>query len=80
MIKIAVAGARAAGAEVTLIDLRDFFMPLYDEDLETKEGLPVAVSKAHEAFAPGGSLKDPKQQAAVEKLGANLAVTLGKLK
>ncbi len=40
----------------------------------------VAIPKAHEAFAPDGSLKDPKQQAAVEKLGANLALILTKLK
>jgi len=170
LIKIAVAGARNAGAEVTLIDLRDLPMPLYDGDLEEREGLPenarklkqlflahngllisapeynsgisgvlknsfdwvsrsegdekdlacyigkvaalmsaspgalgglrglvqvrsilgnikvlvlpeqIAVSKAHEAFQPDGSLKDAKKQTAVEKLGANLATTLAKLK
>ena len=40
LVKIAVEGARAAGAEVTLIDLRDFPMPLYDGDLEAESGLP----------------------------------------
>jgi NAD(P)H-dependent FMN reductase len=30
----------AAAAQATLIDLRDFPMPLYDGDLESKEGLP----------------------------------------
>lgn len=40
LIKIAVGGARKAGAEVTLIDLADFHMPLYDGDLEEKEGVP----------------------------------------
>ncbi|MBI2884768.1 MAG: NAD(P)H-dependent oxidoreductase [Candidatus Omnitrophica bacterium] len=40
LIKIAVAGATAAGAEVTLIDLRDFPMPLYDGDLEAASGVP----------------------------------------
>ncbi|MDO8730366.1 MAG: NAD(P)H-dependent oxidoreductase [Candidatus Omnitrophota bacterium] len=169
LIKIAVKGARKAGAKVTLIDLRDFPMPLYDGDLEEKKGIPphakrfkklmkshqgfllscpeynssisgvlknaidwasreapgetplicfkgktaalmsaspgglgglrglvhvrsilgnigvlllpdqVAVSKAHEAFQPDGSLKDPKQQAAVEKLGRSLAALLQKL-
>jgi len=39
----------------------------------------VAVPKAHEAFAPDGTLKDSKQQASVAKLGANLAAVLGKL-
>lgn len=35
--------ARAAGAEVTYIDLRDFQMPLYDGDLEAEHGLPEAA-------------------------------------
>jgi len=171
LVKIAAAGAGKAGAEVTLIDLRDFALPLYDGDLEERDGLPenakklkvlflahdglllsapeynsgitavlkntldwvsrsesdeekplacyagkvaglmsaspgalgglrglfqvrailgnikvlvlpdqVAVAKAHEAFNPDGSLKDAKQQAAVEKLGATLAGTIAKLK
>jgi NAD(P)H-dependent FMN reductase len=169
LVKIAVAGARAAGAEVTLIDLRDFPLPLFDGDLEARDGLPangrklkdlflahhgllisapeynssitavlkntidwvsrpvpgeaplacfdgkvaclmsaspgalgglrglvhvrailgnikalvlpdqVAVSKAGEAFNPDGSLKDPKQQGAVEGLGAQLARVIAKL-
>jgi NAD(P)H-dependent FMN reductase len=44
LIKIAVEGARAAGAEVTLIDLRDFPMPLYDGDLEAA-GFPDNARK-----------------------------------
>ena len=169
LIRIAVAGAQAAGAEVTLIDLRDFPLPLYDGDLEVRDGLPanaqklkdlflshrgllisapeynssitavlkntidwvsrpvpgepplagfdgkaaalmsaspgalgglrglvhlrsilqnikvivlpdqVAVTKAGDAFNPDGSLKDPKQHAAVEGLGAKLAQLLSKL-
>jgi NAD(P)H-dependent FMN reductase len=30
---IAAEGAREAGAEVTLIELRDFPMPLFDQDM-----------------------------------------------
>ncbi|BAT52352.1 NADPH-dependent FMN reductase [Nostoc sp. NIES-3756] len=41
LVKIAAAGAKAAGAEVTYIDLRDLPLPLYDEDLEAREGLPA---------------------------------------
>lgn len=40
LVKIAVEGARSAGAEVTLADLRDFPMPMYDGDVEATEGLP----------------------------------------
>ncbi len=45
LIKVAAEGARKAGAEVTLIDLRDFPLPLYDGDLEAKEGLPANAGK-----------------------------------
>jgi NAD(P)H-dependent FMN reductase len=169
LVRIAAAGARAAGADVTYLDLRDIPLPVFDEDLEKNEGLPanarklkdlmlshqgllisspeynssisaalknaidwasrpapgeaplacfdgrvaslmsaspgalgglrglvtvrsilgnikvivlpeqVAVSKANEAFNADGSLKDAKQQQAVEKLGANLANMLKKL-
>ena len=169
LVKIAAAGAKAAGAEVTVIDLRDYPMPLYDGDLETAQGLPenvrkfkdilrahdgwlisapeynssitgvlknsidwasralpgeppfacfngkavvlmsaspgglgglrglvhlrailgnmnvlvlpgqVAVSRAQEAFDAGGALKDPKQQAAIEKLGTDLVRILEKI-
>jgi NAD(P)H-dependent FMN reductase len=166
----AAAGARAAGAEVTLIALRDYPLPVFNQDLEDAEGLPVvakklkqlfrehhgliiaapeynssitaalknaidwvsraetddepplvaftgktavlcaaspgalgglrglvtvrsilgnlgvtvlpdqvAVSKAHEAFKPDGSLADEKQAAKVKKLGTHLAQHLAKL-
>jgi len=41
LISVAVRAAEEAGAEVTLIDLRDYPMPLYDGDLEQAEGLPA---------------------------------------
>ncbi|MDZ7953547.1 NAD(P)H-dependent oxidoreductase [Nostoc sp. DedQUE09] len=169
LVKIAAAGAKAAGAEVTYIDLRDLPLPLYDEDLEAQEGLPanartfkdlmishqglliaspeynssltavlknaidwasrpapneaplaafagkvatimsaspgalgglrglvhlrsilgnikvlvlpdqIAVTKAYEAFNADGTLKDPKQQESIEKLGDGLTKILLKL-
>ncbi|HSB70157.1 MAG TPA: NAD(P)H-dependent oxidoreductase [Candidatus Methylomirabilis sp.] len=45
LIRIAAAGAKEAGAEVTLIDLRDYPLPLYDADLEASEGLPANARK-----------------------------------
>ncbi len=169
LVKIAAAGAKAAGAEVMYLDLRDLPLPLYDEDLEAQEGMPangrtlkdlmishqgfliaspeynssltavlknaidwasrpypneaplaafsgkvatimsaspgglgglrglvhlrsilgnikvlvlpdqIAVSKAYEAFNADGTLKDPKQQESIEKLGEGLTKILFKL-
>jgi NAD(P)H-dependent FMN reductase len=45
LVRIAAEGAKAAGAEVTYVDLRDLPMPIYDEDLEAKEGLPENARK-----------------------------------
>lgn len=45
LVRIAAAGARAAGAEVTLADLRDFPLPIYDGDLEEGEGVPINAIK-----------------------------------
>lgn len=50
LIKIAAAGATAAGAEVTLIDLRDFPLPLYDGDLEATSGIPENGMKLKALF------------------------------
>ena len=170
LVAIAAQGAREAGAEVTLIDLKDFPLPLFDQDLEAEQGMPengkklkklfidhdglliaspeyngsfpavlknaidwvsrpapgepslvafrgkvailmsaspgaqggrrglvhvrsilgdigvivlpdqFALAKAHEAFQPDGSLKDPKQQAGIEGLGKTLASFVAKLK
>jgi NAD(P)H-dependent FMN reductase len=40
LVRIAAAGARAVGAQVTDLDLRDVPMPLYDGDIEREHGLP----------------------------------------
>ncbi len=168
-VGVAVHGARAAGAQVTVIDLRDYPLPLFDQDLEAQEGIPanavklkglfkshhgfliscpeynssitpllknvidwmsrkakdepvmaafngkavvlmaaspgalgglrglahvrdilsnigvivlpqqVALAKAHEAFGPDGTLKDPKQDAPIRKLGGDLVQFLAKI-
>ena len=48
LVKIAAVGAKEAGVDATIIDLRDFQMPLYDEDLEKKEGLSSNTRKLKE--------------------------------
>lgn len=50
LIHIAAAAAREAGGEVTLIDLRDFPLPIMDEDLEAAGGPPENATKLKEIF------------------------------
>ena len=45
LVKIAMNGAIAAGAEVTYIDLHDFPLPIYDADIEERDGLPENALK-----------------------------------
>lgn len=40
VLEVLAAGARAAGAEVTVVNLGDYPLPVYDGDVETSEGLP----------------------------------------
>lgn len=56
LIRVAAAGARTAGAEVTVIDLRDYPMPLYDGDLEAGEGLPENARRLKRRFVEHGGL------------------------
>jgi chromate reductase len=48
---LAAEAARTAGAEVTLIALRDFRLPLFDQDLESAEGMPQAAQELKALFA-----------------------------
>lgn len=40
--------ARQMGAKVTVIDLKDYSMPLYDEDLEAKQGMPAKAKQVRD--------------------------------
>ncbi|MCU7931642.1 MAG: NAD(P)H-dependent oxidoreductase [Candidatus Thiodiazotropha sp. (ex Codakia rugifera)] len=56
LLEIAVSGAKEAGANVTLVDLADYPMPLFNQDLESDEGIPENALKFkrllidHDAF------------------------------
>jgi chromate reductase, NAD(P)H dehydrogenase (quinone) len=50
LVKIGAAGARQAGAEVTEVDLRDFPLPVYDEDLERADGPPENARRLKQLF------------------------------
>lgn len=48
LVRIAAMGAEEAGASVTVIDLADYPMPLFDQDLEAKDGMPENAHKFKE--------------------------------
>ena len=50
LVRFAAEAARAAGAEVTVVDLRDYPLPLFDGDLEDHEGLPENAKKLKALF------------------------------
>ncbi|MBK7642978.1 MAG: NAD(P)H-dependent oxidoreductase [Planctomycetes bacterium] len=95
LVRIAADGARAAGAEVTLVDLKELPLPVYDGDLEASEGLPAnakqlkELMKSHEGFLisspeynsmPSGALKNALDWASRAEPGeAPLACFKGKL-
>lgn len=50
LVRIAAEGARESGAEVQIIDLANFSIPLFSEDLEA-EGTPEGVNDLRHLFA-----------------------------
>lgn len=56
LVRIAANGATAAGADVTHIDLRDYPLPVFDEDLEAASGLPDSGRKLKDLFLANDGL------------------------
>ena len=56
LVPIATRAAREAGALVTQIDLRDFPLPLFDQDLEAEQGMPENGKKLKQLFIGHGGL------------------------
>ncbi len=50
LVRIAAEGARQAGAAVTVIDLKDYPLPIFDEDLEKEVGTPENATKLKRLF------------------------------
>jgi chromate reductase, NAD(P)H dehydrogenase (quinone) len=50
LVSIAAQGVREAGAEVTVVDLKDFPLPLFDQDLEAEQGIPDNGKKLKKHF------------------------------
>jgi chromate reductase len=56
LLQVAVAGARAAGAEVTVLELGELALPLYDGDLEAAQGIPANAKALKRALREHGGL------------------------
>ncbi len=50
MVAIAAKGAEDAGAEVTLVDVADYPMPLFNQDEEMEKGMPEKVKAFKQLF------------------------------
>lgn len=49
-VLIAAEAAREAGADVNVISLRDFALPIYDGDLEAERGVPEGARRLKDLF------------------------------
>jgi NAD(P)H-dependent FMN reductase len=74
LVKNAAAGATAAGADVTFIDLRDLPMPVYDADLEAGEGPPENAKKFKKMMieADGFLISSPENNSTMSALLKNV--------
>jgi chromate reductase, NAD(P)H dehydrogenase (quinone) len=73
LARVAAGAARAAGGEVTLIDLDDYPMPVYHGDLEAREGVPGKARELRELFRANDALliASPENNASVSSLLKN---------
>lgn len=44
VLKVAIEGAKKAGAEITYVDLKDYPMPIYNADLQETQGFPAIAT------------------------------------
>lgn len=73
LVNLAANAARKAGAEVTLIDLRDLPLPIFDEDQEKEQGLPLNGRKLKDLFLAHDALliSSPEYNSSVSALLKN---------
>jgi len=74
LVKISSTGATEAGADVTIIDLRDFPMPIYDGDLEQKDGLPSNARKLKDLMLThqGFLISSPEYNSSISAVFKNM--------
>lgn len=73
LARAAAEAARAAGGEVTFVDLDDYPMPVYHGDLEATEGMPENARKLREIFIAHDALliSSPENNQSVTSLLKN---------
>lgn len=74
LVKIAVRGAEEAGADVTLLDLAEYPLPLFNEDLEREEGTPELAVRLKQMFLEhqGLLISAPEYNSSITPLLKNL--------
>lgn len=67
LVRIAAQSAETEGAEVQVIDLADYPLPVFDEDLESREGMPANGAKLKELMkaAQGFLIASPEYNSSV---------------
>lgn len=73
LVRVAAEGAKAAGADVTLVDLDDYPMPVYHGDLEAKEGIPPNARLLKDLFREhhGLLIASPENNASIPAMLKN---------
>ena len=73
LVQIAADGAAAAGAEVTVLNLKDYPLPIMDEDLERDQGTPENAVRLKQLFAEhdGLLIASPEYNSSVTPLLKN---------
>lgn len=73
LARIAARCVNDAGGEATFVDLRDFPLPLYDGDLEAREGMPPFAQQLRDLFLahPGLLIASPENNGSVTALLKN---------
>ncbi|MEO8102697.1 MAG: NAD(P)H-dependent oxidoreductase [Betaproteobacteria bacterium] len=56
VLEVAVTGARDAGAEVTVVNLADYPMPIYNADWHAEHGVPPAMLELREQMMAANGL------------------------
>jgi len=74
LIKASIPFLEDAGAEVVYLDLKDYPLPIFDEDIEKEQGLPPAVRELKDLFisADGVLVSSPEYNGCFSGLFKNL--------